>query len=351
MDARPIVVGYDASPDARAALRWALDEARRTAATVRLVYAFDWYVGPMWLAPGPSACFVTEAGLRRAQTSPGTTPVTTTYNTGMRPRPARPQPTPGLRLAPNPATKQALGVWPDSEARADARAMLANAVAEAAKSHPAVTVTPAVVDGPAQLRLRDESKTAAMLVLGGRGNGGFPELLVGSTAVSVSSHADCPVIVVRATEQATEQAEGGILVGVDGSPCAQAALEWAFERAVALDAPLTVVEAWSPPSTRFVPAGLDLGTIARTIHVELDDLVGDWRQKFPQVRVATEVHTGGAAAHLVAASAGARLVVVGSRGRGTVAGTLLGSVSQELIHHAHCPVAIVRTARHAGPAR
>lgn len=297
MDARPIVVGYDASPDARAALRWALDEARRTAATVRLVYAFDWYVGPMWLAPGPS-------------------------------------------------------VWPDSEARADARAMLANAVAEAAKSHPAVTVTPAVVDGPAQLRLRDESKTAAMLVLGGRGNGGFPELLVGSTAVSVSSHADCPVIVVRAaTEHATEKAEGGILVGVDGSPCAQAALEWAFERAVALDAPLTVVEAWTPPSTRFVPAGLDLGTIARTIHIELDDLVGNWRQKFPQVRVATEVHTGGAAAHLVAASAGARLVVVGSRGRGTVAGALLGSVSQELIHHAHCPVAIVRTAPHAGPAR
>src|SRR5438270_313800 len=49
------------------------------------------------------------AGLRRAQTPPGTTPVTVGYNTGIRPRPARPQPTPGLRLASTPTSTQALG--------------------------------------------------------------------------------------------------------------------------------------------------------------------------------------------------------------------------------------------------
>jgi nucleotide-binding universal stress UspA family protein len=286
MDVRPIVVGYDASPDARAALRWALDEAGRESLPVKLVHAFDWYVGPSLLAPGPSR-------------------------------------------------------WPDTEARADITAMLAYAAEDAGKSHPDVAVSTEVMDGPAQVCLRDASLEAAMVVVGCRSSGGFAELLIGSTAVAVSARAHCPVVVVHA---GAGEPTGDVVVGFDGSPCAQIALEFAFTKASGYRAPLRVIETWAPPSTRFVPQGLDLMTIARGIHVELDDLVADWKAKFPEVRVSTEVQLGSAAGFLVAASADARLIVVGSRGRGSVSGTVLGSVGQELIHHARCPVAIVREA-------
>ncbi|MEV4536683.1 universal stress protein [Asanoa sp. NPDC049518] len=286
MDVRPIVVGYDASSDARAALRWALDEAARESLQVKLVHAFDWYVGPSLFAPGPSR-------------------------------------------------------WPDTEARADIKAMLAYAAADARTSHPDVAVSTEVMDGPAQVCLRDASIEAAMVVVGCRGSGGFAELLIGSTAVSVSARAHCPVVIVHA---GAGEPTGDVVVGVDGSPCAKVALEFAFAKAATYRAPLRVIEAWAPPSTRFVPQGLDLETIARSIHVELDDLVADWKAKFPEVPVSTEVPLGSAAGSLVAASADARLIVVGSRGRGNVSGTVLGSVGQELIRHARCPVAIVREA-------
>ncbi|MEV4624217.1 universal stress protein [Asanoa sp. NPDC049573] len=288
MDIRPILVGYDASPDARAALRWALDEGDRTSTPVLLAHAFDWYVDPMWLASGA-------------------------------------------------------GGWSDTEARADISAMLASAVEDAETTHPGVDVTARILDGPAQVCLRDLSADAALIVVGGRGTGGFAELLIGSTAVSVSAHAHCPVVVVRA---GTAEATGDVVVGVDGSPCSLVALEFAFERAATYQTTLRVIQTWTPPSTRFVPQGLSLLTIsrniARTIHGDLDDMVADWRQKYPQVPTSTHVHTGSAAAQLVAASDHARLVVVGSRGRGSISGTFLGSVGQELIHHSHCPVAIVR---------
>ena len=284
MEARPIIVGYDASSDSRAALRWALDEADRIQLPVRVVHVFNWYVGPSWLASGPSA-------------------------------------------------------WPDTEARAETYAMLADVVEEAHRTHPQVAVDSPVLDGPTQVSLRDASANAALVVIGARGTEGFAELLIGSTAVSVSTRAHCPVVVVRTD---TAGAHGDVVVGVDGSPASRLALEFAFDRAAVYQVGLRAIQCWTPPSTRYVPHGLDLATIARAIHGELDDMVAEWRQKFPQVNVLTQVLTGAAAGHLVAASADATLVVVGSRGRGAVSGTFLGSVSQALIHHAHCPVAIVR---------
>ncbi|MEV4536645.1 universal stress protein [Asanoa sp. NPDC049518] len=279
MQARPLVVGYDGSPDARAALHWALDEAERASLPVKILYAFAWYIGPTWYAPGPSA-------------------------------------------------------WPDAEARADATAMLRSAVDDAHTSHPGVTVSAVVMDGSPQVCLQDASADAAMAVLGGRGTGGFGELLIGSTAVSVSAHARCPVVVVRA---GTDEAAGDVVVGFDGSPCAHLALEFAFEKAAACHAPLRVIQTLSPPPTRYY-----LETATQHLRDHLTQLTASLRQKFPQVPVSTDVLIGGAAGHLVAASSRARLVVVGSRGRSGFSGAFLGSVGQELIHHAHCPVAIVR---------
>jgi nucleotide-binding universal stress UspA family protein len=283
MTTRPIVVGYDGSDGARAALHWALDEADRTSAPVRLVYAFEWFAGPVWISPGPTS-------------------------------------------------------WPDTEARNAVQGMLAAAVDRAHESHPAVVVTTSVVDGPAGQRLQDASASASMVVVGNRGLGGFTELLIGSTAVAVSATAHCPVIVVRGAGRP----DGRIVAGVDGSKCSQVALGWAFEQAAARRVALHVVKTWLSPAQQFVLPDMDLAEVTRVAQAGLDLLVNEWRNKYPDVEVTTEVLDAAAAPTLIETGRNSQLVVVGSRGRGGLRGMLLGSVSQQLIHHSEVPVAIVR---------
>ena len=79
----------------------------------------------------------------------------------------------------------------------------------------------------------------------------------------------------------------------------------------------------------------------------LSEAVAPYREKHPEVHVVERVVRGHAAEALVVASAGARMLVVGSRGRGAMAGLVLGSVSQAAIYHAQCPVLVVRSA-HTG---
>jgi nucleotide-binding universal stress UspA family protein len=74
----------------------------------------------------------------------------------------------------------------------------------------------------------------------------------------------------------------------------------------------------------------------------LGEALAGWREKYPDVTVTPVVARDRAARALVGASHQASLVVVGSRGRGGFTGLLLGSVSQALLHHAGCPVAVVR---------
>ena len=75
----------------------------------------------------------------------------------------------------------------------------------------------------------------------------------------------------------------------------------------------------------------------------LDELLSPWRDKYPKVPVEALVTRDSPARVLVGVSRTARLVVVGSHGHGAVAGTLLGSVGSQLLHHADCPVLIART--------
>jgi nucleotide-binding universal stress UspA family protein len=141
--------------------------------------------------------------------------------------------------------------------------------------------------------------------------------------------------------------DGGIVVGHDGSQCAQDALRWAGGLARRADLDLHVVRAWSlmtapqpnswkpgyvPPLTDYEKAVFDeLGRHVTT--AELD----------PSVRVTCHVVHRPPVQALMAAAEGAHLLVVGARGRGGFAGLLLGSVSDQLVHHAPCPVTVVRT--------
>lgn len=196
-----------------------------------------------------------------------------------------------------------------------------------------------VFDGPPALVLQERSTDAGMLVLGSRGHGGFAGLLAGSTAVSVTAHAHCPVVVVRDGQAATS---GPVVVGVDGSESSLRALGFAVERAEQRDVPLRVIRVWEPPGERWVPPGFDPEEATATERAAAEEELARWRETFPDVEVDLRVSPGNPAALLVEASREAQLVVVGSRGRGGLRGMLLGSVSQQLLQHAHCPVAVVR---------
>lgn len=141
--------------------------------------------------------------------------------------------------------------------------------------------------------------------------------------------------------------DGGILVGHDGSECAQAALRWAARLAARAGLDLRVLRAWSlttaptPASWEpgFVPPLSDYETAVRD---ELAAQVAAARLD-PAVRVTTHVLHRPPAHGLVEAAGGADLLVVGARGRGGFTGLVLGSVSDQCVHHAPCPVTVVRT--------
>ena len=136
-----------------------------------------------------------------------------------------------------------------------------------------------------------------------------------------------------------------IVVGVDGSPQAAVALRWALDEARLRDATLEVVHAWLFPVVSDVPgAAVDslIGDLERAAGRLLDRVVEDVAGPDPGVKVERRVLEGGAATVLVDAAAGADLLVVGSRGRGGFAGLVLGSVAQQCLHHAPCPVVVVR---------
>ncbi|MEU7610981.1 universal stress protein [Micromonospora sp. NPDC049204] len=274
-----ILVGYDGSTDATVALRWALEEARHTGQPVRLAYVFEWLTVAGWVGPG-------------------VTP----------------------------------GVWPDETARRQVEDLVGKAAADATATHPGLTITGDVYDGPPALVLQERSAEAGMLVLGSRGHGGFGGLLAGSTAVSVAAHAHCPVVVVR--DGTGGQPDGPVAVGVDGSGPSLVALGFAAERAARRQMPLRVLHAWTPGPA--AAAGVPDERAA------VEQALEPWRRTFPQLSVTVDLISGSPAAMLIEASRSAQSVVVGSRGRGGLAGMLLGSVSQQVIQHATCPVAVVR---------
>ncbi|WP_297779382.1 universal stress protein [Aeromicrobium sp.] len=142
-------------------------------------------------------------------------------------------------------------------------------------------------------------------------------------------------------------AHGGMLVGHDGSEVADRALRTAVRSAAALHSRVTVVRAWDvfsaprPDTWRagFVPPMEDFEASALRA---LDEDVEPVRASHPDVEIETQVVHGYAAENLIAASEHVDLVVVGSRGHGGFAGLLLGSVSEQVVRHAGCPVLVDR---------
>ena len=137
-----------------------------------------------------------------------------------------------------------------------------------------------------------------------------------------------------------------IVVGVDGSAPSRAALRWAIRQAELTGATIDAVIAWQYPVATagyaWAPvAVIDSIDLQEAAEKTLADEIGQVAGGSP-VQVLSRVVEGIAAQALLAAAVGAELLVVGSRGHGGFAGALLGSVSQHCVHHASCPVVIVR---------
>ena len=138
-----------------------------------------------------------------------------------------------------------------------------------------------------------------------------------------------------------------IVVGVDGSPSSQAALVWAMRQAELAGATVEAVMAWHYPiminrAAWALVTPEDEAEIESLGATKLSEAIAEAAAPHGQVQVRAAVRQGNAAQVLLDAADSADLLVVGSRGHGGFAGALLGSVSQHCVHHAKCPIVIVR---------
>jgi nucleotide-binding universal stress UspA family protein len=186
-----------------------------------------------------------------------------------------------------------------------------------------------------------------LTVVGTRGGGRIPEVLLGSVALHVAAHGRSPVAVIspRGGELTNS---GSVLLGIDGSGTSEAAVAYAFEEADRRAATLDAVLAWDDAALRGFAGSEEFGLLEdEEEHAVLAEQLAGWRDKFPDVPVRQRIVHGrpaDALLHYGAQSPATRpqLVVVGSRGRGGLSGLLLGSTSQSLICHAPWPVVVVR---------
>ncbi len=290
MTSTQVVVGYDGSPSSRLALDWALTEARDRGLSLLIAHAG--YV------PTPTiAGFVTLV-----------------------------EPDPDQLFA---ADEQLLT---DAAERARAQA-------------PGVDIATTLVPGLPAPVLLELLSDAALGVVGSRGHGAFDALLVGSTSLHLAAHASCPVVVVRSPGVLPGPEAGRVVVGVDGSLDATAALAFAFQEAAFRGRGLTALFAWRAPhveSDGWLTDNAVLSVSDDDAARALSESLSGWSEQYPEVDVTKRVVRGEPVSVLVEASAGAELVVVGSRGLGGFRSLLLGSVGHGVLHHAHSAVAIIR---------
>ncbi|WP_228011241.1 universal stress protein [Nonomuraea phyllanthi] len=281
MDAA-IVVGVDGSPTAWSALTWAAEDAERRGLPLRIVH-----VREPWLAEHPLGA----SGERE----------TLTQRCGR---------------------------------------LLAGSAARARECAPGSRISTAIVTGAVIERLKTESETADTVVVGSRGFGGFAGLVLGSVGLGLAGYAQSPVVVVR---RLPSDGAGEIVVGYDGSPCADMALEYALAQAAARRSRLRVLHGQRYPVVSPHPVGY--GPLPIDEVPDIGQRLIAWREKYPDIELIASMIRDHPVPALAAASRDADLVVVGARGLGGFTSAMLGSVSHGILHRSHCPVAVVGALR------
>lgn len=279
-----IVVGYDGSARATEAVHWAAEEAERRQADLHLVES--------WIEPVYSD---------------------RTYN-------------------------DVLEVV--DQLQTAAKSDLEEAAAEVGRQHPALRCTTEVAGDLPVLSLVAAAEGAELLVVGARGRGGFASALLGSVSQGVVTRSRAPVVVVRGPVRA----EGPVVVGVDGSRPSRVALAWAADEARRHGVGLVALLTWS----YLLPIGehgleaMRAGYTEHDAREALAAIVRDVLGTEPDVPVERRVVCGAPSSALVEAGEGASLLVVGPRAGAMRSPLHLGSVTIRLLHHASCPLAVVR---------
>ena len=199
---------------------------------------------------------------------------------------------------------------------------------------------PRVVEGHPAPVLLDEAGPDVCVVVGRRGVSDLKHRLLGSVSQYLATHADGPVVVVPASWRTTPCRR--IVVGFDGSDHAVAALQWALRVAPPEAQVVALIAIDMVPWLRPELVEERYGDLVEEAHERLLAAVDDVD---PAGRAERRIELHGARQSLAAAGADADLIVVGPRGIGGVARSILGSVSTWLLHDAPCPVAIVPSGR------
>ncbi|QGQ20246.1 universal stress protein [Cellulomonas sp. JZ18] len=240
----------------------------------------------------------------------------------------------------------------DDTIRAGAQSVLEEAMLQVERA--GVPAEGRVVTGDAAAVLVETSRTSDLAVVGTRGRGGFADRLLGTVSSALPAHARCPTVVVPLRDAEGHPVDGDppavrpvrrIVVGVDGSPPAEAALRLAIREAQVWDAELFAVSGVPVGAMTgmlaWLPSAVDHEQVLRDVAEGLDVVVDRALAGHEGVQVKRHVLDGTGAELLTEFSAATDLIVVGSRGRGGFAGLLLGSTSQAVLHHARCPVMVV----------
>lgn len=249
--------------------------------------------------------------------------------------------------SPSPHLPPGGPAW--NPAGAGVRELLDGTLAEAERrargAAPHVDIARDVTVGEPLMVLEIASRTASLVVVGSRGLGAFGSLLLGSVSAHLAAHGRCPVLVVRGRPNP----KGPVMLAVDDAPTSEEAVRFAFAEASLRGADLTALHVCrrGSPDAYDGPADPPFVTYDETHlrkHAEhvLDVALAGRPERYPDVTVRRRPIVGRVRHALIEASADAQLLVVGGRGRGGFTGPLLGSVGQAVLHHAQCPVAVVR---------
>jgi len=199
------------------------------------------------------------------------------------------------------------------------------------------------------------SAQALVAVVGARGRGGFLGRLLGSVSSALPAHAHCPTVVVHRGYDLGEGAhrfepvddDAPVVVGIDGSARAEAALEVAARAAASRGTSLHVLmvipspDDWGGSYAAWLPDPDVVETHRARAATGLERSLEERRAATPQLAITSQVVIGDPARVLITASADAQLTVVGTRGHGRLTSTLLGSVSRSLLQLAEGPVMVV----------
>ena len=229
----------------------------------------------------------------------------------------------------------------------EGRTLLAAAVTTAEESalligKGPIAVTTEMVAGPSVPTLVDESTRAQMVVVGCRGRNALARGLLGSVSIGLVHHAKCPVAIIHDEDPLMPHPSmAPVVVGVDGSPVSERAVEIAFEEASFRGVDLVAVHAWSDTGVFEFP-GVDWSALQSGAEETLSERLAGWQERYPDVLVRRVVVADRPAHQLLEQAQSAQLLVVGSHGRGGFAGMVLGSVSTAVINAARMPVLVAR---------